>query len=89
MLCDLRDEPKSAVMKDLETSGTYNNSTNKVGYQAGTYSHGLKENDSLQLNGTFTFIWEREQSDEWKLTVISIAQRSQEADPHPEETPGM
>ena len=70
-------------MKDLETNGS-NNSTNKVVYQAGTYSHGIRENDTLQLNGAFTFIREQEQNDEWKLKVMSIAQRSQEADPDTE-----
>lgn len=65
----------SQAMRDLKTEAKVKRSTGDVAYQAGTYSHGLKENDTLEFNGTFTFVWERQNDDEWKVRLMDINQR--------------
>ena len=63
------------MMKDLKTRAEVEYSTNDIAYQAGTYSHGIK-NDSLNTTyeGTYTFIWKKMDND-WKMQVMNITDK--------------
>lgn len=60
------------MMKDLKTNPEVEYVNSDVAYEAGTYSHGVK-NDSLNIvyEGTYTFIWKKKKND-WKLAVMNI-----------------
>lgn len=69
-------ENGSAMMKDLQTNVEIKNSTDHMSYEAGTYSHGMK-NDSTnaKYEGTYVVIWERDSLD-WKIKVMSITDKT-------------
>lgn len=73
----------SAVMKDLKTTSEVDNTTTDMVYQAGTYTHGIK-NDTMALDGSFTLIWERDQEqgqrDPWKVKLMHISQKADTLD---------
>ena len=66
------------MMKDLKTSPEVEYSNEEVAYEAGTYSHGIK-NDSLEgtYEGTYTFIWKKMDND-WKIQVMNIAGKEED-----------
>ncbi|GAA4308671.1 hypothetical protein GCM10023115_36710 [Pontixanthobacter gangjinensis] len=66
------------MMKDLKTNAQVEYATGDIAYEAGTYSHGIK-NDSLNTTyeGTYTFIWKKSNND-WKLQVMNITDKEQD-----------
>ncbi len=62
-------------MKDLSTTPEIQNSNDSIAYEAGTYSHGSKQ-DTLNttFEGTYTVIWERA-DDDWQIKVMNITQK--------------
>lgn len=66
----------AAMMKDLKTNVEIKNSNDHMAYEAGTYSHGNK-NDSIgrTYEGTYVVIWERDSLD-WKVKVMSITDKA-------------
>lgn len=63
------------MMKNLRTNVKVEYTTNDIAYEAGTYSHGIK-NDSLNTTyeGTYTFIWKKANND-WKMQVMNITDK--------------
>ncbi len=63
------------MMKGLKTNPEVKYSNNEIAYEAGTYSHHMK-NDSLntKYEGTYTFIWKKMDND-WKVEVMNITDR--------------
>lgn len=66
----------SAMIKDLKTNVELKHSDDHMAYEAGTYSHGSK-NDStdVKYEGTYVVIWERDSLD-WKVKVMSITDKT-------------
>lgn len=46
----------SGFMKDLKTTSQIDNTTTDLVSQAGTYTHGIQENDSVNYDASFTLI---------------------------------
>lgn len=63
------------MMRDLKTNPEVEYAAGDIAYEAGTYSHGIK-NDSLNTTyeGTYTFIWKKMDSN-WKLQVLNITDK--------------
>lgn len=60
-------------MKNLRTTSVMKNRADNVAYEAGTYTHATKENDTTQMAGTYTVIWERSgNQNEWGIKLINI-----------------
>lgn len=74
----------SSWMKDLKTTSVMKNKGDHIAYEAGTYMHGTKENDSLQMSGTYTVIWEREDDNEWAIKVMDISPATDSIPPMPD-----
>ncbi len=66
----------AAMMRDLKTNAEAQNSDDHFAYEAGTYSHGYK-NDSTntKYEGTYVVIWERDSLD-WQVKVMSITDKT-------------
>jgi ketosteroid isomerase-like protein len=64
-----------AVIKNLYTESAASNVSEDIIYQSGTYSHGILSSDSLRFRGTFTFIWERQANEGWKMKIIDISEQ--------------
>lgn len=61
-------------MNNLRQSTLHKNNSGTMAYDTGTFSHGVKGNDTLQYRGTYTFIFERpEGTDQWKAVVMNIS----------------
>lgn len=56
-----------------------------IAYEAGTYMHGTKENDSLKMAGTYTVIWERDGDNEWVIKLMDISPEMDSMPPMPKE----
>ena len=62
-----------SAMSDLQMQSLGRNSTERMAYDTGTYSHGYI-NDTTTYQGTYTFVWEREENDPgWKVKVMNIS----------------
>lgn len=59
-------------MNRLETTPVVKNKGEKFAYEAGTYTHSTRENDTLQMQGTYTVIWER-MGEDWKIKLMDIS----------------
>lgn len=66
------------MVRELETNSTVQNSGEDIAYEAGTYTHAMPEDSNVQVQGTYTVVWERE-NDEWKVRLMNISP-SEEAD---------
>ena len=63
------------MMKDLKTNAQVEYTTGDIAYEAGTYSHGIKNDTSnTTYEGTYTFIWKKFK-DDWKLQVLNITDK--------------
>ncbi|MDT0690021.1 hypothetical protein RM549_09515 [Salegentibacter sp. F188] len=61
----------SVAMKGLTREAMVNSSGEKIRYQAGTFS---KEEESTPGEGTYTIIWEQDDSDsQWKIKLLDIS----------------
>ncbi len=61
-------------MKGLKMNSLQKGSSDGIIYDSGTFSHSIKENDTLQYQGTYTFIWEKkDDSPDWEVTVMHIS----------------
>ncbi len=71
-------ENSSSWMKDLRTTSVMKNKAGNLAYEAGTYSHTYKENDTMQAAGTYTVIWERsgDQGD-WAIKLMDISPQTE------------
>lgn len=75
-------------MQDLRTSALKTEKGENFAWETGTYTHGTLRNDTLQMNGTYTVIWERaDEGDDadWKIRLIDI---SPEEEPMEEQQAG-
>ncbi|MHA6279380.1 DUF4440 domain-containing protein [Salinimicrobium sp. CAU 1759] len=59
-------------MNELATTPVVKNKGENFAFEAGTYTHSTRENDTLQLQGTYTVIWERMDED-WKIKLIDVS----------------
>lgn len=74
-----------AGMKDLNMNSLQKGYSEGIIYDSGTFSHGNRDNDTLQFNGTYTFIWEKpEGSDAWEVVLMNISDVQNESS-NPEE----
>lgn len=71
-------------MKDLKTTSVKKNKGDNIAYEAGTYTHVTTENDSTQMEGTYTVIWERDGDNEWAITLMDISPKMDSMPPMPE-----
>lgn len=66
-------ENSASWMKDLETTSVMKKKADNVAYEAGTYMHVTKENDSVRMEGTYTVIWELGDDNEWAIKLMDIS----------------
>lgn len=59
-------------MKDLRTTPVIKNKGENLAFEAGTYTHSTRQNDTLQMQGTYTVVWER-MGEEWKIKLIDVS----------------
>lgn len=78
-------EESSSWMKDLKTTSVMKKKGDNIAYEAGTYMHGTKENDSLKMAGTYTVIWERDGDNEWVIKLMDISPEMDSMPPMPKE----
>lgn len=69
-------ERSSTGMRDLQMESRLQNSSDRIVYDVGTYSHGY-QGDTVQYRGAYTFIWERTNGD-WEVKVMNISTMSEE-----------
>lgn len=63
----------SSNMQNLQSTSLYKGAQGDVAYDSGTFSHTFAD-DTTGFNGSYTFIWERgETEDDWKVKVMHIA----------------
>lgn len=66
-------ENAGSAMADLQMNSLDRNSSDRMAYDTGTYTHGYT-NDTTTYRGTYTFIWEREGNDPgWQVKVMNIS----------------
>lgn len=64
----------SAWMKDLDNVPLKKKVGDLVAYEAGTFSHGSKSNDTLHYQGAYVVVWERPALDgEWKIKMMNVS----------------
>lgn len=63
----------SSMMKNLKTSPVYKDKGEDFAFEAGTYIHNTQQNDTLQMKGTYTVIWERGDDKEWAIKLIDVS----------------
>ena len=69
-------------MKDLKMNSLQKGSSDAIIYESGIFSHGIHENDTLHMQGTYTFIWEKaEGSEDWKVTLMDISDQDEMPQP--------
>ena len=67
-------EASAAGMRNLKQNSLHKNNSGTMAYDTGNFSHGVKDNDTLEYHGTYTFIYEKpEGSDQWKAVVMDIS----------------
>lgn len=70
----------TAMMKGLKINSVMKNSGDDIAYEAGTFSHSSKENDSVKFEGAYTVIWERmkgkDNKSDWKIKVMSVSDKT-------------
>lgn len=76
----------SSWMKDLRTTSVYKDKGEDFAFEAGTYAHSHKENDTLSMQGTYTVIWERGDDKEWAIKLMDISPMM-ESNPMPSDKP--
>lgn len=63
-------------MQDLRTSALMTEKGDNFAWETGTYNHGTTQNDTLQMSGTYTLIWERADdadNGDWRIKVMDIS----------------
>lgn len=66
-------------MKNLRTTPIFTSEGEMVVYEVGEYTHGTTENDTLQMQGTYTVIWERSaDQNEWRVKVMDVSPQMQQ-----------
>lgn len=66
-------ENSASWMKNLRTTSVMKNKGENFAYEAGTYTHATTENDTMQMGGTYTVIWERNgDQNEWAIKLMDI-----------------
>lgn len=66
-------QESGSAMRDLQMNSLEKNSTDRLAYDTGTFSHGYN-NDTVTYNGSYTFIWERiENEPTWLVKVMNIS----------------
>lgn len=65
-------------MKNLRTTSVMKNKAENFAYEAGTYTHATTENDTMQMAGTYTVIWERSGGEnEWAIKLMDVSPQMQ------------
>lgn len=68
----------AALIKNLRTTSLMKNRAENLAYEAGTYTHATTENDTVQIAGTYTLIWERaKDQNDWAIKLIIISPQNQ------------
>jgi ketosteroid isomerase-like protein len=63
----------SSWMKNLRTTPVMKNKGVDFAYESGTYTHVTTENDTMQMKGTYTVIWERSgDQNEWSIKLMDV-----------------
>ena len=71
-------ENSASMMRNLRTTSVMKNRADDFAYEAGTYTHATTENDTLQMGGTYTVIWERNgNQNEWSIKLMDISPQTQ------------
>lgn len=69
-------EENTGLMRELRSQVDVEGSGEDFAYQAGTYTHGSTENDTIESSGAYTIIWERQRrANDWRARVINISSR--------------
>lgn len=64
----------SEWMKDLESTPLKKKVGDLVAYEAGTFIHSSKSNDTMQYEGAYVVVWERPAMEgEWKIKMMNIS----------------
>lgn len=64
-------------MKNLRTTPVIRKIDETMAYEVGDYIHGTTENDTVQMQGSYTMIWERDQN-EWRVKLMNISPKMAE-----------
>lgn len=71
-------ENSASWMKNLRTTSVMKNKGENFAYEAGTYTHATTENDTMQMGGTYTVIWERNgDQNEWVIKLMDITPKTE------------
>lgn len=66
----------SAWMKDLNSTPLVKNVGENMAYEAGTFTHRSKANDTMQYEGAYVVVWERPGKEgEWKIKLMDVSPR--------------
>jgi ketosteroid isomerase-like protein len=66
-------QSSASWMKDLSTTSVMKNRGKNFAYEAGTYTHASRENDTMRGSGTYTVIWERTgKENDWSIKLMDI-----------------
>lgn len=59
---------------DLKTEKLKSFTAGNLAYEIGRYTHNVKQNDSIIGNskGTYAFVWNRSEDNQWMLKVVQI-----------------
>ena len=61
-------------MKNLRSTPIIKNKGETMAYEVGDFTHGTKENDTVQMEGTYTVIWERSaDQNEWRVKLMNVS----------------
>lgn len=63
----------SSWMADLNTSTIAKKKGTDFAYEAGSYTHKTTENDTTEMSGTYTVVWERTANQKWRIKVMDIS----------------
>jgi len=71
-------ENSASWMKNLRTTTVMKNKGENFAYEAGTYTHATTENDTMQMGGTYTVIWERSgDQNEWAIKLMDVTPKTE------------
>lgn len=65
------------MMRNLRLEPFVQEKSEEIAYEAGTYTHNITNNDTLEIRGAYTLIWEKQDDEQWKLQVIMVDQAEQ------------
>lgn len=65
-------DTNAPVMRNLDLQPEVTDISGDIAYEAGTYTHNIANNDTLEIAGAYTIVWQRQDDGTWKVQLMDI-----------------